>query len=223
MRIPGRFNGPPDSANGGWTAGLLAAALNPDPTATATITLRRPPPLDTDLTIGRTAGGGLTLTHGETLIAEATPAAAVTDPVPPVDPVAAAEAATRYPGSTDHPFPTCWVCGPGRAARDGLHLTPGPLPDGRTATPFTAPDDVTPTHVWAALDCPGGWSVLTPGRPYVLGRMTTTVTAVPRPGEQCVVVGTCLATEGRKARVNTTLYDSSTTPLATSTAVWIAL
>ena len=31
VTIPARFNGPPDSGNGGYTAGVLAAALGASP------------------------------------------------------------------------------------------------------------------------------------------------------------------------------------------------
>jgi hypothetical protein len=46
--VPGRFCGPPDSANGGITAGLLAACL---PFDAVEVTLRRPPPLDTAMDV----------------------------------------------------------------------------------------------------------------------------------------------------------------------------
>ena len=72
--------------------------------------------------------------------------------VPPVDLETAVAAAARYPGLVEHPFPSCYVCGPQRA--DGLRIFPGRLPDGRTAAPFRAPAQVSAATVWAALDCP---------------------------------------------------------------------
>ena len=42
LDIPVRFNGPPDSANGGVTAGMLARRFKAD--ESVTVTLRLPPP-----------------------------------------------------------------------------------------------------------------------------------------------------------------------------------
>src|SRR5439155_1527101 len=78
-------------------------------------------------------------------------------------------AAEHYPGFAAHPFPTCYACGPRRPPGDGLRLFPGRLPDGRTAAPWVVPEDIEPAVVWAALDCPGGWSIAVESRPYVLG------------------------------------------------------
>lgn len=65
LSIDRRFCGPPGSGNGGYTAGRLAALIG-DP---AEITLRRPPPLETEMRVER-AGSRLLLMHGEDLIAE---------------------------------------------------------------------------------------------------------------------------------------------------------
>ena len=101
------------------------------------VTLRRPPPLDTPLT----------LTDGEVHDPDGhagrrgTPGRPPATPsVPPVDPATARAAAAGYPGLVDHPFPGCYVCGPDRP--DGLRIFPGRLPDGRTAAPFRAPQQV---------------------------------------------------------------------------------
>ncbi len=67
MIIGRQFNGPPDSANGGYAAGLLAQQLDAD---TVEVTLRAPPPCDVPLRIER--ADGLVSPHFEdTLIAEA--------------------------------------------------------------------------------------------------------------------------------------------------------
>jgi hypothetical protein len=112
-----------------------------------------------------------------------------------------------------------------------LRLFPGRLPDGRTAAPWIVPDDVEPALMWAALDCPGGWTVpemgLTDGataiRPYVLGRIAARVDALPAPGDGCVVMGAFLAQEGRKADVISTVYGPDGAVLALARATWIAL
>jgi hypothetical protein len=148
------------------------------------------------------------------------------EPFPPGDLPAptraeAATAAAGYPGFADHPFPTCYVCGTERT--DGLAIYPGPLPGGGVAAPFTAPAEVTRETVWAALDCPGGWAVLAPGRPYVLGRMAAMVDALPAPGDECVVVGASVSSEGRLADVVTGLYGPDGRLIAHARATWVSI
>ncbi|MGI5239444.1 hypothetical protein [Dactylosporangium sp. CA-139066] len=221
MRIAARYNGPPGSGNGGYSAGLLAVSLSTSPVE---VTLRLPPPLDTDISVVSDGSGVARAVAGEDLIAEARPAPGQRpEPVPPVSEAEAREAAKRYAGFADHPFPTCYVCGPARS--DGLGLFPGVLPDGRTAAPWSVPADVSEVTMWAALDCPGGWSVIAPngGRPYVLGRLAVWLDALPSPSDECVVMGRHLASAGRKADVLSTVYSPQGTVLATARATWIAL
>jgi hypothetical protein len=85
------------------------------------------------------------------------------------------------------------------------------------------PPEVDEPIVWAALDCPGGWSIISPGRPYVLGRMTASLAALPSPGDECAVVGACLQVEGRKALTKTALYGPDGALLGTGHATWIAI
>jgi hypothetical protein len=212
--IPGRFNGPAGSGNGGYSAGLIAAAFADVPDAE--VTLRVPPPLDTPLTL-RDNG----VYDDERLIATVAPAAHIDAVVPPVSASAAAEASRSYAGFADHPFPTCYVCGPARS--DGLGIFPGRLSDGRTAAPWRVGTEVGPATVWAALDCPGGWAIIGPGRPYVLGRIAVRLVAMPAPGDECVVVGACVSVEGRKAAARTTLYGPAGDVLATAAATWIEI
>ncbi|MGC4809884.1 hypothetical protein ACLQ29_05060 [Micromonospora sp. DT228] len=214
MRIESRYNGPPGSGNGGWSAGVFAAEAGG--TGTVEVTLRRPPPLDTELSF---TDGEVRDPAGD-LVAEVRPAGVVDVVVPPVDLDTAVAAAARYPGLVEHPFPGCYVCGPRRT--DGLRIFPGRLPDGRTAAPFRVPERVGAATIWAALDCPGGWTVLAPGRPYLLGRIAAVVTALPGPGDDCVVTGALLGVDGRKALVHTSLYGPDGTLLGAARATWIA-
>ncbi|HEX6968469.1 MAG TPA: hypothetical protein VF174_06640 [Micromonosporaceae bacterium] len=220
MIIDSRFNGPPGTGNGGYTCGRFATA-HPGP-GPVEVTLRKPPPLDAPLTTTATTDGRIEIRDpdGE-LIGQVAPADPFTVTIAPVPWAAAVEVSAAYPGFTDHPFPTCYVCGPKRD--DGLGVFPGVLPDGRTAAPFVVPEDVSAATVWAALDCPGGWAIITPGRPYVLGRMAATVSAVPAPGDRCVVVGRMVRSEGRKAEVQTMLYGPGGEPLGYARATWIAI
>jgi hypothetical protein len=179
------------------------------------VTLRVPPPLDTELTVA----GGAVLDDG-TLVASMTPAEGELIPVAAVGIQAAVRAAEGYPGFIHHPFPTCYVCGIQRP--DGLQIFPGPLPDGRTAAPWIVGDEVDLPVLWAALDCPGGWTALRNGRTYVLGRIAVAAFQLPEPGERCVVVGEATEVAGRKAMVNSSVYGAGGARLATARATWIA-
>lgn len=224
LLIGSRYHGPPQSGNGGYVAGRLAARLRGTPEARAgvEVTLRAPVPLETPLRL-ETVGDALTAYDGATLVAQAVARPLGADPVPPVGYDDAVSAASRYPGFVDHPFPTCYVCGPRRVAGEGLRIFPGPLTDGYTAAPWEVPAGADEVTVWAALDCPGGWSIIAPGRPYVLGRITARVDAVPAAGDRCVVVGALDEVEGRKARVRTTVYGPDGAVLGVASAVWIAV
>ena len=239
MIIGARFNGPPTTGNGGFTAGRLAAEF---PYGTAVrVTLRHPPPLDVTMSITGTTADGLRLMDADTLIAEAV----AVDPtelgaaVPAVDADTAHEAMLRFDGHTAHPFPTCFVCGPHRQLDDGLRLFAGaidPADPSRSATVFVPRTDLTqdvvgtgpaaiigPEIVWCALDCPGGWTLGLPGRPAVLGRMTAEVRAMPAVGERCVVVGQLDGRDGRKGYTRATAYGADGRELGRAQAVWIEI
>lgn len=62
--IDGRFNGPPDSGNGGYVCGVVAAALGEPCIAT----LRRPPPLRRELLLESAKAGELTLRDRESIV-----------------------------------------------------------------------------------------------------------------------------------------------------------
>lgn len=227
MIIGRTFNGPPQTGNGGYTAGLVASQLQAGDTVAgdgevAEVTLRLPPPLDTPLRVVRTAAGVEVYDGRERLVAQARPVRLDEPPVPGVSYDEAVAAAARYPGFLDHPFPTCYVCGPQRP--DGLRIFPGPLPGDRgTAAPWTVPPGATAVTVWAALDCPGGWAIIGPGRPYVLGRMAARVLAVPPAGAACVVVGAVTGTDGRKAQVRSAVYGPGGEPIGYARSTWLAI
>jgi hypothetical protein len=190
----------------------------------ASVTLRRPPPLGVPLDV-RIDAGSITVFDGAALIAEAcaAPPGALDEVVPAVPWAEAMAVSAGYLGFVSHPFPTCFVCGPQRPEGDGLRLFPGRLADGRTAAPWVVPDDVEPRLMWAALDCPGGWSVAAEDRPYVLGRLTARVDGLPAAGDGCVVTGAAVAAEGRRAEVLSTVYGVDGTVLARARAVWVAV
>ena len=216
MRLAGRFNGPPGSANGGIACGRLAAYVG---AAAVEVTLRRPPPLDVDLRVDA-SGGTARLYDGELLVAEAVPADVDLEVPEPVSLERAREAEQAYGGLVAHPFPTCFTCGTERS--DGLGLRPGPVGEGRTATVWTPADD-DPVMVWAALDCPGGWSADLPGRPLVLGRMALEQRGALQPGESHVVSAWLTGAEGRKVHTGTALHAPAGEVVAVARATWLAV
>src|SRR6185436_8973 len=135
ITIPRRFCGPPESGNGGYVCGRLAAFI----AGPAVVRLNVPPPLDVPMTV-RPAGGGVEMVRGETVIATARPSEVAIDvPAPPS--YAEAEAAARsYEGFRSHAFPTCFVCGPQRRPGDGLRTFPGRLSGARLVAAPWIPD-----------------------------------------------------------------------------------
>ncbi|NED98954.1 hypothetical protein [Phytoactinopolyspora halotolerans] len=228
LTIASRFRGPSSSGNGGYVSGSLAEHVD---AAVVTVTLRRPPPLDVTLDVAPADDGGVRLLHDGELVAEAVPGDdAPLSAVPAVSQSDASAAAAEYPGLRAHPFPECFVCGPSRAPGDGMRLFPGRLGDGRTACVWVPSADVTDESgavparfVWAALDCPGGWSAPIEGRPMVLGRLTAEVRATPDVGAECVVMGQMLGAEGRKTWTATTVYAEDGQVVGRAYATWITV
>ncbi|HXK16573.1 MAG TPA: hypothetical protein VNG33_02120 [Polyangiaceae bacterium] len=227
MLIAQRFCGPPDSANGGYTAGLLAKNLQ----GAVEVTLRRPPPLERELSL-LVAEERARLCDGDLLIAEARRAAVELEP-PPAPSFERAQALSKnYIGHTRHHFPSCFVCGPARAPGDGLRIFPGAeragdpvaapwLPDSSVAD---ADGAVRQELLWAALDCIGYFAIATPDYPIaLLGRMTGEIFGRVNAGARCVVVGFPLAREGRKLHAGTAIYDDDGKPLGVARQTWILL
>ena len=210
--IDARYNGPPGSGNGGYTAGMVAALLGAQ---AAEVTLRAPPPLGRPL-----RWDGSRLWDGDAVVAEGHVTTVDVEPPPPVTFAAAEEASRRYPGFEEHAFPTCYVCGPER--EDGLRIFAAPV-DGLdvVAAPWV-PAEVAPELVWAALDCPGAIAVGWAGRGvFVLGRIAAEVVGLPRVGERCVVVAAPLGEDGRKLFAATALYGEDGRLLGRALETWI--
>jgi hypothetical protein len=218
MRIASRYCGPPGSANGGITCGKVAAYLA---APVAQVTLRRPPPLDTDLRVDA-AGESVRLWDGEHLVAEAVAGEVDVTAPPAVDVATATAAAERYAGLSDHPFPGCFTCGTDRQPPEALGVHPGPVGPDHVAAVWT-PASHDRAVVWAALDCPGGWATDLPGRPMVLGRMSLRLDAEPVTGEPHVVQGWVERTDGRKTHCGTSLRDADGRLLALAQQTWIAV
>lgn len=220
--IDPKYDGPPGSGNGGWACGLIAAAL-PEAAGVPEVTLRRPPPLGTVLTVEQGPDVLAVFDPARRIVATAATRA---DDIPPVEPPAPGElSGAGGPVHGTHHYPSCYVCGPQRP--DGLRISPVRLPAGRTAAVFTPHRDTTgaalAVTVWAALDCPGGWTVIEPGPPWVLGRLAVAVDRLPVADEPCLLAGQAVHRHGRRALVRTTLYGADRAVLARSEATWIAL
>jgi len=227
MLIARRFCGPPDSGNGGYTAGLLASQLE----GTIEVTLRRPPPLDRELAL-QVAPDRAAALDGHLVVAEARVTELALDvPVPPSF-ERASEAALHYPGFQKHHFPGCFACGPERAAGDGLRIFPGALGDGEPmAAPFEPAADLCdaagrmcPEFLWAGLDCIGYFAVAGPDYPRaVLGRMTADLSGAITVGERCVVLGWTLGRDGRKLHAGTAIYGQDGQCRARARQTWIVI
>jgi hypothetical protein len=226
ITIDGRFNGPPNSGNGGYVCGLLARRI----AGSAEVTLRKPPPLERPLTIEHAADGWLILQDGMDIVAEARQQKLELEPPPPPNFAAASAAAKGYIGFQEHYFPDCFVCGPARAQGDGLRIFAGALPGGRMVAAPWVPDGsladehglVRPEFLWAALDCPGYFAVSGADLSVaLLGRMTAAISQRVRPGAQNIVLGWEIGREGRKRVAGTAVYTASGILCAKAKATWI--
>jgi len=217
ITIPGRFNGPPASANGGYACGLVAALLG----ERAEVTLRVPPPLDRTLDVVRD-DGRVEVYDGVTLVAEAVALDAFELDVPaPVATDDAREASKGYAGFRAHAYETCFVCGPARD--DGLAIYPGPVA-GReiVAAPWTPPADIPDEIVWAALDCPSGWAVDEFSRSGVLlGRLAARIISPVTPQEPHVVIGWPTGEDGRKRFAGSAIFDAQGELKAYARSTWL--
>jgi hypothetical protein len=230
--IPARFNGPPASANGGYTCGTVASLLQTD---VARVSLRTPPPLAHPMSVSH-HDGRVELYDDGTLVAEGEPSELlldVPDPVPPAVADAASRAG-REQWTAAHPFPTCVVCGPEREEGDGYRIFPGPVEgrEGIYAAPWTpheslAGEDghVRPECLWGALDCPTSAPVANfgSGPPVVLARLTARIGCSVRIGEPHSLVSWALEVDDRKRHAACALFDANGRLLCASRALWIEL
>src|SRR3954468_5821282 len=234
LTIDPRFNGPPDSGNGGYSCGRLARYVDAD---AVEVTLRLPPPIGRQLTV-QGAGDGAVLRDGDAVVAEAMPTDLDASAPSPVDAREATEAAIDSPflDADVHPFPTCFVCGPMRTPGDGLCIYAGPVAQRDVfAAPWT-PDpglagnggELPEEIVWAALDCPtsapvaNDWSA-EGALPIVLARLAVRVLAPVRAGEAHTIISWPVALDGRKRHAGAALYAPDGDVLAVARALWIEL
>jgi hypothetical protein len=226
--IDQRFHGPPCSANGGYSCGMIGKHID----GPAAVRLRIPPPLETGMDL-REEKGGLELFHGDVLVAAARPAVVDIEVPCPPDFAKAEAASRRYRGFDSHFYPGCFVCGPERQKGDGLHVFAGPVeacegPDGMVAAVWV-PDDsladssglIAEEFIWAALDCPGAYSFAEPEKGAILlGELAVSIKSKVKPGEKCVLMGWEISQEGRKHYTGTALFGETGVCLAVGYATW---
>lgn len=226
VSIPGRFNGPLDSGQGGYCSGVFAGLVG----GAAEVSLRRPVPLDVPLDVVRERDGSVGVLAGEALVAEAGAAPALELAVPaPVSPHDARLATARYRGRPDGPFSRCFVCG--RARADAFGVFAGAV-DGRqvVASPWTPPawtadgaGAVLPEFVWAALDCPTYFALYTDGElpVSVLARLSVQIDRPVVAGEEHVVIAWPLEADGRKRHTGSAVLSRDGERLALARALLI--
>ncbi len=226
ISIPSHFNGPLESAQGGYTAGVLAGFLP----GAVEVSLRRAVPLDTPLDVVREGDQSVRVLDGEALIAEgrSVPEFELDIP-PPVSSEAARRAMEHYRGLSDGLFSRCFVCG--RARDDAFGVFAGVV-EGRelVASPWTPPDwtagaggHVLAEFVWAALDCPTYFALYPSGElPLsVLARLTARIDATVLAGEEHVITAWPLEAEGRKRHAGAAVLSADGETLAVAEALLI--
>jgi hypothetical protein len=225
--VPGRFNGPLESGNGGYSAGALAAWVD----GHAEVSLRRPVPLDRPLDVVRDGDGGtVRALDGEDLVAEAAPIEPLVLDVPePVGVAEARRAAERYRGLEDGLFSRCFVCG--RARPDAFGVFAGQV-EGRevVASPWIPPEwtagdggNVRAEFVWAVLDCPTFFA-LHLDRDLslsVLARLAVRIDAPVTAGEEHVVMAWPIGRDGRKLHAGGAVLSAGGDVLAAARALLI--
>jgi hypothetical protein len=182
------------------------------------------------LELERTQAGGV-LRHGAKIIVEAKPVTVAVTPSAPVGFEAAREAMASSPAlSRQHPFPTCFVCGPKRGAGDGLRIFPAPVNGGVYAAAWVPDPEfggsdglLRPEFLWAAMDCPTGFAAGFPSvGTLVTGRLAVEQVNSVRTGASCVLMAWPTGVEGRKHFSAACLYQNEEV-CAVARATWIRI
>jgi len=229
ITIPHAYEGIGGVAHGGYVAGRLAAHAD----GPVEVSLRRPPPVDTPLTVTE-ADGALELRDpGGGLVGEARTAEPSWSWSPAVT---LDEAASRQPapGYGEHPFPGCFVCGTARTDGFGLRVS---APDDAdvvagvwTPTGPLLPDgpEVPAEFLWAVVDCTTAWSFSHHwGDPAWWPALTGRIAVVGGgPVSRCaphLVAGRVVGRQGRRVTVEAAVVDVEGRALAQARAVWVVV
>ena len=240
VTIDKRYCGPPDSGNGGYCGGLLGRYFD----GVFTVRLSAPVPLDTALNIAEDdlSSSTLYLRDREQVVVTASSGDGLDLAVPQCPSTELVEEAeTRFKGFINHPFPTCFVCGPDRKIDDALCLFTGPVGgSAKASSPMVAAqwtvdgaycDEsgiIQKEFLCAALDCPSSFGILEEPEnlrlvPMVLGSLTVEISGMLSAGERAVVIGWPIHRSGRKATGGTAIFNASGECVAKAKALWISL
>lgn len=233
VRIPHWFQGPTGSGQGGWSSARFVDIIGQP----ATVGIRAPIPLDTDLEVVETEDGWDLLdptTDRPTLIMQA----ARWDPVFADTPAITIEQAvaghSAFPLTPlDHPVPHCFSCG---VQHDSMGVQAGPLGDGRYTTSWSAPKwaigadgKVDGAVLWAALDCTAAWYVGLEGgtRESFTVQFAVEVAHAVEPNETYAIVGWNglgpSGWDGRKRTGASAAFKSDGTCIARASSFWVAV
>ena len=225
ITIASAFNGPPSSGNGGYAAGVLSRLFE----APHIVRISAPIPLDTALAVTRQDDKLVAASGGMPILTARAGGVTLTPPAPPS--MKAAQEAGQNPtyfgaGGVS----TCFVCGRNRKPGEGLHIHCGRIDETHAASvwrPHEAFCDeagaVRPEYVWAALDCPGGFSLPLSETTYLLGEMTAALHGPVPCGEEIIVHAWHAWSDGRKHFAGTALHAADGTLLAQADTLWIEL
>ena len=228
LTIPGRFNGPRDSGNGGYSCGLFASLID----GPAEVSLRAPVPVDTELRGVPRDDGGADILDGDMLVATVEPAAELDLEVPEtVNLDEAREGSKLYRGVEDGPFSHCFVCG--LARKDAFGVFAGEVEGKRVvASPWTPPAEtaggdgtVADEFAWAVLDCPTYFAAYY-GEDLemsVLARQQVRIDGPVRAGEEHVVIAWPISTDGRKRLTGCALLSAEGETLARGQVLMVAI
>jgi hypothetical protein len=221
IQVVPSFSGMPGLALGGYVCGLAARDLGP----MSEVSLRRPVPLGTELTVER-SDDGCVLRAGDAILAKGRRRDMPLEPPPAVSLGEAEEASQLYPGFRAHLFPNCYCCGPARPHGEGLRVFTGPVRGTNMVacawipTPSVAARDGTVRIeiLWAAIDCPGIWALMVGSPPdspdrAVTGTIAVDVRGSVRAGERYVIVGWPLGRDGRKLFAGAAICSAEGVPL----------
>jgi hypothetical protein len=199
----------------------------------ASVSLRVPPPLERPLDLRGGDGGKLELHDGNVLVADGASAELELQVPEPPSLEEAEQAVERFVFFHDHPFPGCFVCGPGRSYPDGLRIFPGQVESRAVVAAPWIPDadlagengTLAPELIWAVLDCPTsfGAGLLGGVGTSVLARLTAEILGNVRPGEPHVVIGWPIGRDGRKSEGGSAIFTADGELLARAKGLWIEL
>lgn len=240
FQIDSRFNGPPNSGNGGYVAGKIAELVG----LPCEVTLRKPPPLDKTLILRLIDKVGEVFS-GDSLIATVASSSPVKNNLELIDYESAKLAAISglQRRIKSNIFSTCFVCGPDRKEGDGLRLfadtPPSCLIDGNlkpvavawkpSAKLSSNGETIDEAYIWAAMDCPSAVAINNTGDETpeqiacLLGRFRNTVFRRPEIDEHCVVVAQMTHRDRRKIFCDVSLFGGRGDLLAAGHTTWIAL